>query len=124
MHFFASKELLLTGLTAVRSVAHMTGSLASGCPTCRLVLLWQIGGFHWSLQCLQIEGGWDEGGRTESVWDVWTHTAGKTYQGTTGDVACDHYHRWPQDIQLMKELGMKHYRLVCVWGSRPSGGFL
>eukprot|EP00775_Hariotina_reticulata_P011794 gene11794-11939_t len=75
------------------------------------------------VQVAVIEGGWNEGGRTESVWDVWTHTPGKTYQGTTGDVACDHYHRWPQDIQLMKDLGLKHYRLSLSWNRIIPGGF-
>ena len=63
----------------------------------------------------QIEGGAGEGGRGESIWDRFSHTPGKTHQGHTGDVACDHYHRWPQDIDLMARLGLQAYRFSIAW---------
>ncbi|GMA51182.1 beta-glucosidase [Alicyclobacillus contaminans] len=63
----------------------------------------------------QIEGAHDEGGRTPSIWDTFSHTPGKTWKGHTGDVACDHYHRYPKDIALMKELGIRAYRLSIAW---------
>jgi len=50
----------------------------------------------------QIEGAANEDGRGPSIWDVFSHTPGKTLNGDTGDVACDHYHRYKEDIQLMK----------------------
>lgn len=59
----------------------------------------------------QIEGAAYEDGKGLSVWDVFSHTAGKTWQGHNGDVACDHYHRYPEDIALMKEIGLHAYRL-------------
>lgn len=71
----------------------------------------------------QIEGGWNEGGRTPSVWDVWSQTPGRVYKNQTGDVACDHYHRWQQDIKLMQQLGLKHYRLSLSWNRIVPGGF-
>jgi beta-glucosidase len=59
----------------------------------------------------QVEGGAKEGGRGPSIWDTFSHTPGKTLNGDTGDVACDHYHRYPTDIALMQEIGIKAYRL-------------
>ena len=55
----------------------------------------------------QIEGAWNEDGKGESVWDHFSHTPGKIDNGDTGDVACDHYHRWPEDIQMMKDFGLQ-----------------
>lgn len=63
----------------------------------------------------QIEGAWQEDGKGESIWDRFAHTPGKVLHGATGDVACDHYHRWPEDIALMKELGLRAYRFSIGW---------
>ena len=63
----------------------------------------------------QIEGAWNEDGRGLSTWDVFTHTEGKTYENQNGDVACDHYHRFREDVKLMKELGIKAYRFSICW---------
>lgn len=63
----------------------------------------------------QIEGAVNEDGRGESIWDVFSHTPGKILNGDNGDVACDHYHRWQEDIQLMKSLGLKSYRFSIAW---------
>ena len=63
----------------------------------------------------QIEGAWNEDGKGESIWDRFAHTPGKTRNGETGDVACDHYHRWPQDVALMKAMGLKAYRFSIGW---------
>lgn len=61
----------------------------------------------------QIEGGWDCGGRTPSIWDV--APAGKVHNDETCHTACDHYHRWREDVALMKELGLKSYRFSVSW---------
>ncbi len=63
----------------------------------------------------QIEGAWNEDGKGESIWDRFSHTPGKVFNGDTGDVACDHYHRWPEDIALMKSLGLHAYRFSIAW---------
>jgi beta-glucosidase len=63
----------------------------------------------------QIEGGVNEDGRGASIWDTFSHTPGKTDNGDTGDVACDHYHRWREDVRLIQELGLQAYRLSIAW---------
>jgi beta-glucosidase len=74
-------------------------------------------GFLWgtATASYQIEGAVHEDGRGESIWDRFSHTPGKILDGSTGDVACDHYHRWREDIGLMKELGLKAYRFSLAW---------
>jgi beta-glucosidase len=74
-------------------------------------------GFLWgtATASYQVEGAVHEGGRGPSIWDTFSHTAGKTYNGDTGDVADDFYHRYKSDIQLMKELGVKAFRLSVSW---------
>ena len=63
----------------------------------------------------QIEGAVREDGRGPSIWDTFSHTPGTIADGTTGDVACDHYHRVPEDIALMRELGLGGYRFSIAW---------
>lgn len=63
----------------------------------------------------QIEGGRYEGGRTDSIWDVFSHTPGKVHNNETGDQACDHYHLYQKDIDLMAELGIDSYRFSIAW---------
>ncbi len=80
--------------------------------------------FVWgaSTAAYQIEGAWNEDGRGESIWDRFSHTPGKIENGDTGDTACDHYHRWPEDIELMKQLGLRAYRFSIAWPRiYPSG---
>jgi len=63
----------------------------------------------------QIEGGVDEGGRGRSIWDTFSHTPGVVLAGDTGDVACDHFHRWRDDVALMSDLGLSAYRFSIAW---------
>ena len=63
----------------------------------------------------QIEGAAREDGRGESIWDRFCRTPGKVAMGHDGDVACDHYHRYPEDIALMKDLGARAYRFSTAW---------
>src|SRR3712207_4772638 len=63
----------------------------------------------------QIEGAVNEDGRAPSIWDTFSNTPGKTINGDTGDIACDHYHRWQDDVQLMRDLGVRAYRFSVAW---------
>jgi beta-glucosidase len=74
-------------------------------------------GFIWgaSTASYQIEGAAQEDGRGASIWDTFSHTPGKVVNGDTGDVACDHYHHYPEDIALMQRLGISAYRFSTAW---------
>ena len=74
-------------------------------------------GFLWgaATAAYQIEGAAHDGGRGESVWDVFSHTEGKVANGHTGDVACDHYHRLDDDVTMMVDLGLQSYRFSISW---------
>jgi beta-glucosidase len=63
----------------------------------------------------QVEGAVAEDGRGESIWDRFSHAPGRIANGDTGDVACDHYHRWREDVALMAELGLQAYRFSVAW---------
>jgi beta-glucosidase len=63
----------------------------------------------------QIEGARHEDGKSDSIWDTFSHTPGKIRDNTHGDVACDHYHRYRQDVALMAELGLQAYRFSISW---------
>jgi beta-glucosidase len=74
-------------------------------------------GFLWgcATSAYQIEGAVTADGRGRTIWDTFAHTPGKTYQGQTGDVANDSYHRFAEDVKLLKELGVRTYRFSVAW---------
>ncbi len=88
--------------------------------------------FAWgaSTASYQVEGAVGADGRGPSIWDTFSHTPGRTRNGDTGDVACDHYHRWSSDLDLMADLGLRAYRFSIAWpriqpvgsgGANPAG---
>jgi beta-glucosidase len=68
-----------------------------------------------STAAYQIEGAVGEDGRVPSIWDTFAHTPGRIADGGTGDVACDSYHRWPEDVDLLAGLGVDAYRFSVAW---------
>ncbi|MBR1404137.1 MAG: beta-glucosidase [Treponema sp.] len=77
----------------------------------------------------QIEGAWNEDGKVPSVWDMFCHDGSHIKDGNTGDVACDHYHRYKEDVALMANFGLNSYRFSIAWSriltfkSTEDGGF-
>ena len=63
----------------------------------------------------QVEGGHDADGKGPSIWDIYSHLPGTTFEGTTGDIAVDHYHRFREDVALMAEMGLQSYRFSISW---------
>jgi beta-glucosidase len=74
-------------------------------------------GFQWgaATSAYQVEGAVSEDGRGPSIWDTFSHTPGRVAGGDTGDVAADHYHRWREDLDLMRGLGLQSYRFSVSW---------
>jgi beta-glucosidase len=74
-------------------------------------------GFFWgaATASYQIEGAWKEDGKSESIWDRFAHTPGKIKNSDTGDVACDSYHRWREDLDLMRAMNLNSYRFSISW---------
>ena len=82
------------------------------------------GGFRFgtSTAAYQIEGAATEDGRGPSVWDTFTAEPGRVVDGSTGAVACDHYHRVDEDVELMRRLGVEGYRFSIAWPRiQPTG---
>jgi len=63
----------------------------------------------------QIEGAWDEGGKSPSVWDTFSENPNNIADGSNARVACDSYHKYPEDIEIMKTLGLNSYRFSLSW---------
>ena len=74
-------------------------------------------GFTWGVAtaAYQIEGAWNKDGKGLSIWDIFSHDPNRIAEGHTGNVACDHYHKFREDVHLMKELGIKAYRFSICW---------
>jgi beta-glucosidase len=81
-------------------------------------------GFRWGVAtaAYQIEGAAAEDGREPSIWDTFSHTPGRTARSENGDVAVDHYHRYAEDVAIMRDLGLAGYRFSISWPRVQPGG--
>lgn len=82
-------------------------------------------GFEWGVSSAsyQIEGAWNEDGKGESIWDRFSHLPGNIKDGSNGDVVCDFYHHYEEDIKLLKKLGIPYFRLSISWARIFPDGF-
>jgi beta-glucosidase len=108
------------GAAAVPSFGQAATQAAAGCAAAPNLPLRERSfpeGFLWgsATASYQVEGAVHEDGRGLSIWDTFSHTPGKTHDGDTGDVADDYFHRYKQDIALMRELGLKTCRFSIAW---------
>ncbi|WP_127533572.1 GH1 family beta-glucosidase [Paenibacillus kobensis] len=74
-------------------------------------------GFKWgaATASYQVEGAYQEGGRGPSIWDTFSRTPGRVFMGDNGDVACDMYHKYPEDVKMMADMGLQTYRFSIAW---------
>jgi beta-glucosidase len=81
-------------------------------------------GFFWgtATASYQIEGAWREDGKGESIWDRFAHTPGKVKNGDTGDLSCDSYHRWAEDVAHMRAMNLNSYRFSISWPRIQASG--
>eukprot|EP00966_Prymnesium_polylepis_P058651 1358343-Prymnesium_polylepis.2 len=107
----ASLQPVVIGPNAVQAAAATT-TCANGFPS---DFVWGLGTASY-----QIEGGWNLTNRQPSIWDTFSHEKGHVYGDETGDVADDVFHLWRSDIQIMVELGLKHYRFSLSWSRMMS----
>ena len=123
-----SRQALRSGNFAMTIFIERRGFLAAGMGLCTSRAMLQAGNavngrgtfpesFVWgaSTSSYQIEGAVDKDGRGTSIWDVFSHQPGRVQNGDTGDVACDHYYRWREDIDLLSGGGFNAYRFSTSW---------
>ncbi|HKA67688.1 MAG TPA: family 1 glycosylhydrolase, partial [Actinomycetes bacterium] len=74
-------------------------------------------GFHWGVatSSYQVEGAWNEDGKGPSIWDTYAHASGNIKNDENGDVANDHFHRYKEDVALMRSIGATAYRFSIAW---------
>jgi beta-glucosidase len=124
------KRTLAAGSGALLAGQPGTTALASDAPAPGAIPLAQIesarfpDGFLWGMatSAFQVEGAWNADGKGESIWDRFAHTPGKISDGSNADVSCDQYHRYKEDIAILKRLNQKSYRFSTSWSRiQPTG---
>src|SRR6201993_3836792 len=123
-----SRRGFLGGVIGAAAVNSLPGSarLFGSFPEARNVFVpYQFPkGFIWGVATAsyQIEGAWNVDGKGESIWDRFSHTVGKVKGAATGDVACDSYHRYKEDVALMKQLNLQSCRFSVSWPRIQANG--
>lgn len=109
--FLAASAAMAAGLLLPRN------ALAEPTPSFPKDFLWGM-----ATASYQVEGAWKEDGKGESIWDRFTHQPGHIRGAATGDIACDHYHLYPQDFAMLRQLNMKSFRFSIAWPRiQPTG---
>ena len=119
-----STRMTSTRITSTEGMALMTIDTAALATTTRSARAFPPDFlFGAATAAYQIEGAAHEDGRTDSIWDVFCRVPGAVVRGDNGEVACDHYHRFADDVALMADLGLQAYRFSTSWSRvRPDGG--
>ena len=120
----AGSGALLAGRSLAANSASSEGQVPSAIATAQTDKARFPSGFVWGMAsaAYQVEGAWNVDGKGESNWDRFSHTMGKIKGGATADVACDQYHRYKEDIAILKRLSQKSYRFSTSWARvQPSG---
>ncbi len=117
---FLGRALAVAGTSLLGGVARMAGAQSGGVPALGARAAKPLvfpAGFRWgaATASYQIEGAWKEDGKGESIWDRFAHTPGRVKNGDTGDLACDSYHRWREDVGLLRALNLRSYRFSIAW---------
>lgn len=120
VHGVSRREFVggLLGAAAVTTLPGAARSLAAFAERSNLFVPYQFPkDFLWgaATASYQVEGAWKEDGKGESIWDRFSHTVGKVKGGDTGDVACDSYHRYKEDVEIARKLNLKSYRFSISW---------
>jgi beta-glucosidase len=121
----AGSAWLATRSLDAQTMTHATAdSIPGSIPASEITAARFPDGFLWGMATAsyQVEGAWNVDGKGESIWDRFAHTPGKVKGAATGDIACDHYHRYREDLAIMKQLHLKTYRFSISWPRiQPSG---
>jgi beta-glucosidase len=113
----AAGSSLLAGKGIAAAQSSSAGQIPGAIPAAEISKARFPDGFLWGMATAsyQVEGAWNVDGKGESIWDRFAHTPGRIEDGANGDIACDQYHRYKEDVAILKRLNQKSYRFSTSW---------